>query len=53
MAKKTKKQAKVLGPIIVMGIITIILMILSFVLSILGLESEEAVINYSNLEILS
>ena len=50
MAKKTKKQAKVLGPIIVMGIITIILMILSFVLSLLGLESEEAVINYSNLE---
>ena len=45
-----KKTPKVLGPIIVMGIITLGLMILSFVLSLLGVESEEAVINYSNLE---
>lgn len=48
MAKK--KTPKVLGPIIVMGIIIMFLVILSFVLSLLGIESEEAVINYSNLE---
>ena len=50
MAKKTKKDPKVLGPIIVMGIITVIIMILSYILSLIGFESEEALINYSNLE---
>ena len=50
MKKKTKREIKALGPIIVMGIITLIIMILSFLLSLIGVESEEAVINYSNLE---
>ncbi|MBR1376976.1 MAG: AbgT family transporter [Bacilli bacterium] len=50
MARKTKRAPKILGPIIVMGIITLILMLLSFILSLVGFESEEAVINASNLE---
>lgn len=50
MTKKIKKAPKILGPIIVMGIITIVIMILSFIFSLIGLESEEALINYSNLE---
>lgn len=50
MKKKTKCEVKALGPIIVMGIITFIIMLLSLLLSLIGFESEEAVINYSNLE---
>ena len=48
--KRTKRAHKVLGPIIVMGIITFALMILSVILSLIGVESEEAIINGTNLE---
>ncbi len=48
--KRTKHAHKVLGPIIVMGIITFALMILSVILSLIGIESEEAIINGTNLE---
>src|SRR5574344_1656702 len=50
MKNKSKRVPKVLGPILVMGIITIILMILSAVFSLIGVESEEAVINNGSLE---
>lgn len=50
MKKRTKRAPKVLGPIIVMGIIVIGLMILSLILSLIGVESEEAVINFGHLE---
>ena len=48
--KRTKRTHKVLGPILVMGIITFALMILSVILSLIGVESEEAIINGTNLE---
>ncbi len=50
MTRKTKRTAKVLGPIFVMGIIVIVLALASLLLSWIGFEGEEAVINYSNLE---
>ena len=50
MAKKTKRTHKVLGPIIVMGIIIVIIMLLSLILSLVGFESEEAVMTSSGLE---
>lgn len=40
MAKKVRKESKVLGPIFVMGIITIIVMLISFVLSLFGIEGQ-------------
>ena len=48
--KKRNRTPKVLGPIFVMGIIVLGLMILSFILSVIGIESEEAVINFGHLE---
>ena len=50
MTKKTKRTAKVIGPIFVMGIIVVCLALASLILSWIGFEGEEAVINYSNLE---
>lgn len=40
MTKKVHKESKVLGPIFVMGIITIGIMIISFILSLLGIEGQ-------------
>lgn len=48
--KKNKRVPKVLGPILVMGIITLILMILSAIFSLIGLESSQAVISSGSLE---
>lgn len=40
MKRKNRKESKVLGPIFVMGIITLVIMLLSFLLSILGIEGQ-------------
>lgn len=40
MLKKQKKEHKILGPILVIGILTIIIMIFSCLFSLLGIESQ-------------
>lgn len=50
MTKKNKKEAKVLGPIFVIGIITLVVMILSFILSALNIEGQIADTTNNNLE---
>lgn len=50
MVKRQKKAHKVLGPIIVMGIFTIVIMVLSALLSLLGLESQIADTSSGSLE---
>ncbi len=48
--QKNKKNVKVLGPILVMCIISLVIAVASFVLSLIGVQGQEATINYSNLE---
>lgn len=50
MTKKDHKESKVLGPIFVMGIITIVIMLLSLLLSLFGIEGQIADTTRNTLE---